>query len=391
MEPLEIFLIVIIILLIVLLAIFAFRRNEKKQEGVSHTEPVEEMLRSNNQSIKEEMTEMLNHQNVSQQQQIAKMQSDILLQVQKSMSLFNENVHSNFQSLDGKVDQFLKNSMDQTKDSVSYLERSLTEIQMTQKNMQQLQKEMSSIGTILTNSQARGRYGEMQLELLLKDVFGETKGKYYDYQYTLKATGFNGNALRPDAVIFLNQGEKRTVLAIDSKFSIVGFEGLFDGALSLSSTEGKEAMSQLKTALKKRIDETSKYIIDGETLEESIMFVPGDSIYAFIAGSLPDVAEYARRKRVLLTSPTILPPLLASLKSILLQSEKNDNAQKIVEELSALNVEFQRFQQRWDTLQKNIMATEKSAEDLSITVRKIHRRFEQIANLQLEDEESKSE
>lgn len=102
---------------------------------------------------------------------------------------------------------------------------------------------MLSLKGVLTNAQQRGRYGEMQLEMILQSMFGEAyKGELYDFQYPL-AKGDEG--MRPDAVVFLDGEEKRQIMAIDAKFSLVGYETLF-GATPLQEKEAEEPQETLQ-------------------------------------------------------------------------------------------------------------------------------------------------
>lgn len=389
----EITLIVLVVFLslVILSLVFFVVSKEKRRPQANQEEDIYQIIDENNNKVRDEVNQALQSSQLQQQKQMGEMQTNMLLKMQESMSLLSQNINANLREINERVHSSFESNFNQTKDSIVYLEHSLTEIKETQKNLDVLQKDMVNLANLFAHSQSRGRYGEMQLELLLKDIFGDTKGKFYDYQYTLDGTKLGLGTLRPDAVVFLQNGAEKTILAIDSKFSVVGFETLFNGQVRTDSTEGKEALAQLKIALKKRIDETSKYIIEGVTIDESVMFIPADSMYAFIASELSELFEYARKKKVLLTSPTILPPLLASLRLILLQEEKNANAKEIVEELSLLSVEFHRFSQRYEVLFKNIHTLEKNGEELATTVKKINKRFENIKDMQFDNKEGSDE
>lgn len=302
-----------------------------------------------------------------------------------SMSKIETNLNEKLNNISSKVDVSLKDGFVQTRDSMLSLEKQLTVVKEAQKNIDDLQKNIVSLGNILTNNQERGRYGEIQLEMIMADIFGETKGTFYDYQFCIKEDG--ENKLRPDAVVFLDYKEKKMIVPIDSKFSLTGYEKLFSKDPSVTEFEISECKKQFTTALKKRIDETSKYIDTPVTISNSIMFIPSDSIFSYIMNEIPSVSDYARKKRVLITSPTILPPLLVSLKIVILEERKKDNLKKIDDALVLLSEDFRRFSERWSKIENNISTLSKSTNDMSTTVNKISKKFDNIEQLQFTDNE----
>ncbi len=271
------------------------------------------------------------------------------------------------------------------------LQKQLGIVQEAQKNISSLQNEIFSLNGILSNNQQRGRYGEWQLELLLENMFQGGKGVLYETQYVIQESRGEERQLKPDAVIFLDGEAHHQIVCIDSKFSLVGYEELFDPNKSLSSEESEGCKAKFHSALKQRIDETGKYIIKGKTLQNSIMFVPSDGVFAYIHNAFSDLIEYAKRKNVVLVSPTILQPLLASFRLIQIDAKKSKNIAKINEALNTLAEDFKRFLPRWEKLNKSIKTLSSDSEKFTTTVNKISSRFEKVQNIELSDSSSQSD
>lgn len=323
--------------------------------------------------------------------QLNSFQSSLNSSLLSSITEINRKIDGNMADINAKVNQSLQEGFKNTSESMMNLNRQLTIVEEAQKNIDDLQTQISSLTDILSNNQKRGKYGEYQLEMLIKEMFGETKGKLYDFQYTLSKGGNEEASLKPDAVIFLDGERHQQILPIDSKFSLTGYESLFDSSKVLSEEEKKKAVTSFKTALKKEIDKTSEYIIPGRTIGNALMFIPSDGIFAYIENDLSDVVEYGRAKRVYLVCPTILQPLLASFRMVQINSERAENLEKINQALNDLSKEFRRFQERWDKVNVNISRTYENSVQFNTTVSKLTRCFNNIAANQITGSQEKEE
>lgn len=318
-------------------------------------------------------------------------QSSINQRLDESIKSINEKVDANLTAINKKVDESLLQGFKSTSESMANLQKELGVVQEAQKNIDNLQSEIASLNGILTNSQQRGRYGEWQLELLLQSMFGETKGVLYDTQFILQKGKGEDSLLRPDAVIFLDGEERKQILCIDSKFSLTGYDGLFSSNTKEQESEIKALQASFKTAIKQRIEECTKYIIPGKTVESVVMFIPSDGVFAYIQSECEEVVDLARKKRVIIASPTILQPLLYSFRVMQIDAAKSKNLKKINEALSNLSADFLRFKPRWEKLQKDIESLSKSSETLGITVNKLDSKFGKIKGSDLTPIEEEKE
>ncbi|HMP85588.1 MAG TPA: DNA recombination protein RmuC, partial [Candidatus Paceibacterota bacterium] len=152
----------------------------------------------------------------------------------------------------------------------------------------------------------------------------------YQMQYKFK----NGEIV--DAVVFV----KEKIIPIDSKFSLENYQRLIEEG---DPTRKEEIQKIFKEDLKKRIDETSKYVRPEEnTMEFAFMFIPSESIYYDLLinkvgttkVSTRDLIEYAfKEKHVVIVSPTsflaYLQTVLQGLRAMQIEESAKDIRKKV--------------------------------------------------------------
>ena len=313
--------------------------------------------------------------NVKNQQILGSFQEKIEKKLDDKIDSLNKKVDANLSEIRDKVDRTINDGFKETGETMLKLQKALNEMNSAQENIKALSGQVVSLQSVLNNNQGRGRYGEIQLEMLLASMFGESnKGILYDVQYKLN------DQLKPDAVVFMDgEANGNAILCIDSKFAIHGYDSLFDNSSSLSEEEKAIQKKGFKSALKAQIDQVSKYVIDGKTLNVAIMFIPNDGIFAFVENEYPELTEYARSKSVTMTCPTIIRPLIAALRVIQNDSQKNKNLLKINEALISLSKDFKRFGDRWSAIDKTIESLHNKTTDFNTTVKKLDSKFNKIS------------
>lgn len=251
----------------------------------------------------------------------------------------------------------------------------LTRIDESQKQIDSLTQNITELQAILSDKQARGAFGEVQLNQLLASVFGEKNDKLYQTQFTF-STG-----VRSDAVVF--GPEPLGIIAIDSKFPLENYRRLADQNLDNSSRN--ESIKKFEQDCKKHINDVSnKYIIPHETGNQAILFIPAEAVFAYINAYLPEIVTYAAKRHVWIVSPTTLMATLTTLLSIIQNIERNKYSSQIHRELNKLGIEFERYQKRWNDLSKRIELLTRDVHDIHTTSDKISKQFEQIQNVEIE-------
>ena len=231
-----------------------------------------------------------------------------------------------------------------------------------------------SLQDVLTDKKSRGIFGEVQLNQILKTVFGEKNDKVFNLQYKL-STG-----VITDAIIFAPEPVGN--ICIDSKFPLENYKKMYDQ--NLEESQRDLAKKEFVINLKKHVDDiSSKYIIGQETADQAIMFLPAEAIFAEINAYHSDIIEYASKRKVWLTSPTTLMSVLTTLQVVMMNIERDKYAHVIQEELVKLGQEFDRYQKRWTTLERDIDKVHKDVKDITTTSNKISKRFDQISNVKL--------
>lgn len=212
-------------------------------------------------------------------------------------------------------------------DIIKDVTHKLTNLERTNQQVGDIANELKGLQNVLANPKQRGVLGEFYLEQILQNLLPVGT---YELQYKL------AEGMIVDAVIKMDD----KLLPIDSKFSLENYNRLVE-----AKAEQRPALEKaFKEDLKKRIDETAKYILPKKgTLEQALMFIPSEAIYydllankvgaAGVSGR--DLMQYAAvEKRVTIVGPSTLSAML----QIVNQGLKSLNIQKDTEVIRS-NVE----------------------------------------------------
>lgn len=205
---------------------------------------------------------------------------------------------------------------------VNDVSQRLTKLDETNRRVVDVADELKTLQNVLQNPKQRGVFGEYYLESVLGNILPT---KNFKMQY-----GFKDGVIA-DAVVILDKGQ---ILAVDSKFSLENYNRM----VSAQTKPEREALLKLvRSDLKGRIDETSKYIRPAEgTMDFAFMFIPSESLYYDLligdvgtGSSARDLIEYAfREKKVVIVSPTsfmaYLQTVLQGLRSLQIEEQAKD-------------------------------------------------------------------
>lgn len=315
------------------------------------------------------ITERLGNLEVKMIKEMGEFKSDLSHNMNDDFNKLNEVVEKRLIMINEKVNERLDQNFEKTnKTFMSVVER-LSKIDEAQKKIENLSLDIISLESILTDKKTRGIFGEVNLNNILANVFGEKNDDVYRLQYKL-STG-----VIADSVLFapLPLG----TICIDSKFPLENYQMMVDKRLSQEARDNCEKL--FKADMKKHIDAISnKYIIPGETTDQAIMFLPAEAIFAEVNAYHPDIINYAYKRRVWITSPTTLISTLTVIQTIIKNMERDKYTSVIHEELNKLGLEFARYKERWDKLSKSIKAVNNEVDNVSITTEKISRKFDTI-------------
>ena len=300
--------------------------------------------------------------------------------LRKDFEELNEKIERRLLMINDKVNEKIEQNFEKTNKTFNNIIERLSKIDEAQKKIDSLSSEIVSLQSVLTDKKTRGIFGEVNLNYILKSVFGEKNTGVYDIQHKME------NGYIADAILYapLPLG----TICIDSKFPLENYEKMTDK--NLPSEKRDAAFKQFKLDVKKHIDAiSSKYIVPGQTASEAIMFLPAEAIFAEINAYHPDLVEYAYNKSVWITSPTTLMSTLTTISMILKNMERDKYAKVIHNELNKLSLDFARYKERWDKLSRSIDTVSKDVKDIHITTEKITNRFNSINSVDVDKLEMK--
>ena len=330
------------------------------------------------------LTKNINESHITER--LGKLETNVVKEIGDFKNSFSRDLGNDFEKLNDKLDNKLmqinnkvnerldENFEKTNKTFTNVLER-LSKIDEAQKKIDNLSNDIISLQSVLTDKKTRGVFGEVNLKNIMYNIFGEND-KIYQMQYK-----FNNDNIA-DCVLFAPS--PLGLIAIDSKFPLEHYQIMVDKKNDVTVREQAEKL--FRNDMKKHIDAiASKYIIDGITSDQAILFLPAEAIFAEVNAYHPDIIEYAYKKRVWLTSPTTLISTLTTIQIIMKNIERDKYTSVIHNELKLLSNEFNRYKERWDRLYKNIETVSRDVKDIHTTTDKITKRFNTINQVEMDD------
>jgi DNA recombination protein RmuC len=282
-------------------------------------------------------------------------------------------------TLDDRLDQVshrighgFTEQTERTTDQLSAIGERLAVIDAAQANLTKLSGEMLSLKDILNNKQTRGAFGQGRMEAIVRDGL---HAKAFEFQATLS------NGTRPDCVISLPDSALR--LVIDAKFPLESYNALKQA----ESSDVREAAGQrLRHDILRHVKDISeKYLIQGETHETAIMFVPSESISAELHEHFEDVIQRAHRARVILASPNVLLLLVQTMQAIVKDATMREQAHVVKAEVVKLLEDVNRLKERTGDLRRHFDMANADIDKITQSSDKISKRGSRIENLDLEE------
>jgi DNA recombination protein RmuC len=272
-----------------------------------------------------------------------------------------------------RVSMSVDNAANSTKETLTSLRERLAVVDEAQRNITALSSQMVGLQDILSNKQARGAFGEMQLRDLVESVLPPDA---YEFQAAI------GEGMRADCVIHLPNPPGP--LAIDAKFPLESYQRL-TGAQS--DAERIQAARDFSSDVLKHVRAiASKYIVPGQTGDAALMFLPSEAIYAELHARYANVVEQSFRERVFIVSPTTLWATLNTIRAIFRDVRIREQAGLLQKELHVLMEDMGRLDERVEKLAMHFRQASKDVEDIQTSARKVQRRAEKITTMDLGDE-----
>ncbi len=266
----------------------------------------------------------------------------------------------------------LHGSSVKTTRSLTELQERLKTIDKAQENIEKLSGNVLSLQDILSNKQARGAFGEIQLNDIVSKALPKDS-------YALQVTLSNGK--RADCLIHLPNPPGPIV--IDAKFPLESYERL---RAAKNQQEATEANRQFKTDVRLHIKAISeKYIIEGETADGAMMFLPSEAIYAELHSNFTQVVREGFDARVWIVSPTTCMATLNTMRAILKDARMREQAGAIRRELALLYKDVDRLSERVGNLDRHFEQAAKDVAEIKISATKAGNRARRLDNFDFEE------
>ena len=300
-------------------------------------------------------------------------QAELSGRMQQSESSVNERL----ESLTKRLGDGLAQQTEKTGETLKGLHERLAVIDSAQKNIRDLSQQMISLQDILSNKQARGAFGEFQMESLIKDFLPPSA---YDFQATLS------NGTRVDCLIRLPSPPG--TIPIDSKFPLEAYRAIQKAKSDAEKINANREFSKDVGLHVKAI--AGKYIIPGET-DWAIMFLPSEAIFAELNSNFPNVVEDAQRRRVGFVSPSTLMALVNTIGSILKDGQMKEQAGLIQKQVALMLNDVRLLDERVGKLKTHFRQAGEDIDGIAVSSDKITNRGQKISDVRLEEEETPAE
>lgn len=269
-----------------------------------------------------------------------------------------------------RVGDSLEKSSTATTTTMTDLRERLVKIDEAQKNLAGLSGDVIGLREILSNKQARGAYGEVQLKDLVTGVLPPSA---YEFQASLS------NGRRVDCLIKLPNPPGP--ISIDAKFPLEAYAALQNATDDVGRTQSRRQLASDMINHIKAIAE--RYILPGETAESALLFLPSEAIYAELHATLPNVIEQSYRARVFIVSPTTLWATLNTVRAVLRDVRMREQAHVIQGETRLLLDDIRRLSERVLKLKTHFDQSTRDLTDIGTSVEKINKRGDRIKDLEL--------
>jgi len=238
--------------------------------------------------------------------------------------------------LDTKVDRRLENASQTT----NKIHERLGKVDEATTQMLERAKDLARLEQALRPPKARGGFGELLLENLLRDRLPPSA---YEMQFTFDSGD------RVDAVVRVDRD-----IPVDSKFPLDNYNRLVE-----AETDDERLLGERQFArdVKQHIEAiASKYIRPDEgTYDFAFMYIPVEAVYYELAcGKTGALLAYAHERRVFPVSPTTFTAYLQVIALGLRGMQIEEHAHEVMAYVAELQRDFERFADDFDKIGTHI-------------------------------------
>jgi DNA recombination protein RmuC len=252
------------------------------------------------------------------------------------MQGFGEAMDRRLADIDTKVDRRLETASQTT----NKIHERLGKVDEATTQMLARAQDLARLEQALRPPKARGGFGELLLENLLRDRLPPSA---YEMQFTFDS------GERVDAVVRVDR-----TIPVDSKFPLDNYNRLVEAE---SDDERQLAERQFARDVKQHIDAiAAKYIRPDEgTYDFAFMYIPVEAVYYELAcGKTGALLGYAHERRVFPVSPTTFTAYLQVIALGLRGMQIEQHAHEVMAYVAELQRDFDRFADDFDKIGTHI-------------------------------------
>ncbi len=262
--------------------------------------------------------------------------------------------------------------------SLGDLQRRLETIDRAQIKIEKLSGDVLGLQDILSNKQTRGAFGEIQLRDI---VLMALPPDAVEFQAALS------NGRRVDCLVRLPAPPGP--IAIDAKFPLEAYEAL---RAARSPAAVLDAQRRMRTAVRAHMRAIAeRYIIDGETAEGALMFLPSEAVYAELHANFGDLVREGFGLRVWIVSPTTCMATLVTLRAVLKDARLKAEAHAIRRELGLLGKDLGRLAARVGNLDRHFSQAAADLAEVRISAERAAMRARRLEDIEFESGEPAAE
>ncbi len=238
--------------------------------------------------------------------------------------------------LDTKVDRRLENASQTT----NKIHERLGKVDEATTQMLERAKDLARLEQALRPPKARGGFGELLLENLLRDRLPPSA---YEMQFTFDS------GERVDAVVRVDRD-----IPVDSKFPLDNYNRLVEAE---TDDERQLGERQFARDVKQHIEAiAAKYIRPDEgTYDFAFMYIPVEAVYyELVCGKTGALLAYAHERRVFPVSPTTFTAYLQVIALGLRGMQIEEHAHEVMAYVAELQRDFDRFADDFDKIGTHI-------------------------------------
>ena len=270
------------------------------------------------------------------------------------------------------MSETLHGTSTRTARSLGALQQKLEQIDKAQANIEKLSGDVLGLQDILSNKQRRGMFGEIQLNDI---VSGALPPDAYAFQSTLS------NGKRADVLVHLPNPPGPIV--IDAKFPLEAYEALMNAPDRDAQTR---ALRDLGNAVRIHIKAISeKYIIEGETADGALMFLPSEAVYAELHARLPEVVRAGFDARVWIVSPTTCMATLITMRAVMKDARMREQSGDIRKALRQLHRDVELVGERAGKLEVHLRQASDDVAGIVTASARAGKRAERLDNFDFEE------